>query len=346
MRLVNDESTQSPSEVNQDGWPAPGGGDPSPDSTPTVTPQQQWSPQVSSPPASAPPQRWDEPPIHPQSGPQASWTQQPLAADAWSGVPTSGSPQSGPAWSAEPQSGPGWGAAEPPSFSGDVIPQYQPRIPPTPPKKRNPVVQLIVGIVVAALAAGTGGYFLGAATGDDNGAPGPNPTPSSAGQGLFDATQAAANKSKLDGELAGLAQPWLSSTMGACVSNVEKGAPPLASEESRHVTCRYGSAWVHFLVYKTEDLKNSARTYRQQLNLNSDEVAPGVQDPRRTVGGVTGSPGKVIEYAYRRPDGRSLCGLSWEREADPLAAMMIEAYCEEDLDGKWEPLRDLWQRHS
>lgn len=213
-----------------------------------------------------------------------------------------------------------------------------------PPKRRTPLVQLIVGIVVAALAAGTGGYFLGASTG--GGKPAPKPTPSSAALGLFDATQAASNKAKLDFELAGLAAPWLSSTMGPCVSNVDKGAPPLNPDESRHITCRYGAAWVHFVVYKTDEQRNAARSYRQQLNLNSDEVAPGVHDPTRTTGGVTGSPGKVIEYAFRQKDGRSLCGLSWERDADPLATEMIEANCEEDLGGKWEPLRDLWQRHS
>jgi hypothetical protein len=327
VRLVNEESTLGPSERDPAGRPAPDGGQPSPDSTPTVA----WNAD------SAPQQQWDSPLVYPQSGAQASWNQSP-AADSWSGTPTSVPPQSGPPWSEDPISGSGW--------AGDVVPQYQPRIPPTPRKQRKPVLQLVVGIVVAAVVAGVGGYFLGAATGGDKGTPAPNPTSSSAGLSLFDAAQAAANKTKLDGELAGLAQPWLSSTLGACVSNVEKGAPPLAAGESRHVTCRYGSAWVHFVVYKSDTDKNSARTYRQQLNLNSDEVAPGVHDPSRTVGGVSGSPGKVIEYAYRQPDGQSLCGLSWERDADPLAAMMIEANCEEDLDGKWEPLRDLWQRHS
>ena len=61
---------------------------------------------------------------------------------------------------------------------------------------------------------------------------------------------------------------------------------------------------------------------------------------------VSGAPGRLIEYAFRDQDGRAFCGISWEREADPLAVMTIEAHCQEDLGGAWEPLRDLWQRHS
>lgn len=344
MRVVSEESTPRPSERHRDGWPAPEGGRPSPDNAPTTawsaTPggQPQWNQTVSGPPASA--QHWDTPPAQ-------AYYEQPQSPGAWTPAPTSPTsvpPQSGPAWSTEPRSGAGWGAPQPSPFP-ELGPHYQPRIEPTPPKQRGRVLPLIVGIVAGALVAGVGGFFLGSATAGDHASPAPSPS-SAPALGLFDAAQTAANKAKLDGELAGLAQPWLNSTLGSCVANTDKDAPPLAKDESRHVTCRYGSAWVHFVVYKGEEQKNAARTYRQQLNLNSDDIAPGVHDPSRTTGGVTGAPGKVIEYAFRRPDGRSLCGISWERDADALAAMMIEANCEEDLGGKWEPLRDLLQRHS
>jgi hypothetical protein len=281
-----------------------------------------------------PQQHWDAPPVHPQSGPQTYWDQ-----------PVSASPQSGPGWSPEPQSGSGWGAPAQPAF-GEAGSHYQPRIPPTPPKQRKPLIQLVVAVVAAALLAGAGGYLLGSSTGGGDAEPDADPTPSAAAQGQFEVAQTAANKAKLDGELAGLAQPWLSSTMGSCVASGGKDAPPLNGDESRHVSCRYGSAWVHFVVYKTDAQRDAARNYRQQLNLNADEVAPGVHDPSRTTGGVTGAPGKVIEYAFRPANGRALCGMSWERDADTLATLMIEANCEEDLGGKWEPLRDLWQRHS
>jgi hypothetical protein len=271
--------------------------------------------------------------VQPQTGPQGYWDQ-----------PVSASPQSGAAWTSEPQSGAGWGAPAQPVF-GEPGPQYQPRIPPTPKKQRKPLIRLVAGIVVAALVAGTAGYFLGVSTGgDDNG--GADPAPSPAALAPFEALQAATNKTKLDGELAGLAAPWLSSEMGDCAVNGTKGAPPLGPDESRHVACRYGAAWLHFVVYKTEEQRNAARLFRQQLNLNSDEVAPGVHDPTRITGGVTGAPGKVIEYAYRRDDSQSICGLAWERDADPLAILMVDARCQEDLGGKWEPLRDLLQRHS
>ncbi|WP_203788379.1 hypothetical protein [Paractinoplanes rishiriensis] len=349
---MSDASSSNPSERKQDGWPAPDGSQPSQDSTPTAawnansTPHQQWNQAVSSPPASpaAPssgagpqPPQWDTPTQ------QAYWNQ---PSGAWASTPTSvppGAPHSGAPHSGAPHSGAGWG--QPTQFPGEVIPQYQPRIEPTPPKGRSPVLPLLLGVLIGAVVAGAGGFFLGSATGSGEPSPETSTAPAAAVP-LFDSVQAAANKAKLDGELAGLAGPWLTSAMGDCVSNVDKDAPDLPGDQSRHVTCRYGSAWIHFMVYQDADKKSAARNYRQQLNLNSDEVTPGVQDPSRTTGGVSGAQGKMIEYSFRLDDGRSLCGISWERDEDPLAALMIEAHCEEALGGKWEPLRDLWQRHS
>jgi hypothetical protein len=319
------------------GYPSAGGA-PAESWNANTGPHQQWSTPASGPPASASPA--SGPPASPAAPPQTYRDQSAAGADGWSAAPASASPQSGAAWSPEPQSSSGWGA---PALPGDSVPQYQPRIPPTPPKQRRPILPLIVGIVVALPAGGAGGYFLGAA-GTDN--PAPKPTPSTATLGLFDSVQAASNKAKLDGELSGLAEPWLTSTLGDCAIGGTNGAPPLNPDESRHVTCRYASIWVHFVVFKSDAQRTQARTFRLQLNLNSDEIAPGVHDPSRTTGGVSGAPGKVIEYAYRMADGRALCGLAWERDGDQLATETIEAKCEEDLHGKWEPLRDLWQRHS
>ncbi|WP_412736499.1 hypothetical protein [Krasilnikovia sp. MM14-A1259] len=326
---MSEESTPSALHHSQDAWPAPDGIQPAPESAPPTGwaansgMHQQWSPTVSGPPAqggwsSGQPQQWDVPPVQPQSG---------------------------AAWSTQPQSGAGWDAPASP-YPSEPMAQNQPRITPTPRKQRSPLLPWIAGLTVAVLAAGAGGYFLGAATGggvkkDKD----PDPAPPAA-TGLYDAQLASVNKTKLNNELAGLAQPWLNSTLGACMANTDKGAPPLGNDETRHVTCKYGSVGVQFVVYKNADAKNASRLYRQQMNINSDAIAPGVHDPARINGGVTGAPGKVIEYAFRAGDGRSVCGMSWERDDAPLAIEVVESYCEEDFGGKWEPLRDLWQRHS
>ncbi|MCU7730409.1 hypothetical protein ODJ79_42395 [Actinoplanes sp. KI2] len=339
---MNEESTQGPGPHRQDGS-APADSAPTEAWNVNTGQQAQWNSPASGPPVSPasalPP--WDTPAAHPQSSPPTPWDQSEPNAGGWSTAPESVTPQSGAAWSPEPQSGSGWGA---PTAGGDSFPQYVPRISPSPPKQRKPVVPVLIGVVVAAIVAGTGGYFLGASAGGGNSTPGPAAT--SAAPPLFESAQSAANKSLLDGSLAGLAEPWLSTAMSDCVVSGGPGQPALSPSEDRHVACRYGSAWVHFVAYKSEALRNEARTYRLQLNLNSDEIAPGVHDPGRATGGVTGAVGKMIEYAFRRENGRSLCGLDWERDADSVAALIIEADCERDLGGKWEPLRDLWQRHS
>jgi hypothetical protein len=343
VRTVNDESTQGPGPNRQDGSPPTDSG---PTEAWNVNTGQhtQWNSPASGPPvspASAMPP-WHTSAAYPHGDHPTSWEQAEPDAGGWSTAPDSAAPQSG-GWSPEPQSGSGWGA---PALGGEPVLQYVPRISPSPPKQRKPVVAVLVGVVVAAIVAGTGGYFVGASAGGGNGNSTPAPAASSATPPLFETAQSAANKNVLDGALAGLAEPWLSSAMSDCVVSGDPGQPPLSPTEDRHVTCRYGSAWLHFMAHKSEALRNEARAYRLQLNLNSDEIAPGVRDPGRATGGVTGAAGKIVEYAFRRKDGHSLCGLDWERDADPVATLIIEVDCEQDLGGKWEPLRDLWQRHS
>ena len=342
MRTVNEESTQGPGPHWQDGS-APADSAPTEAWNVSTGQHTQWNSPASGPPVSPasalPP--WDTSAAHPRIGTPTFPNQAGPDAGGWSTAPESVAPQSGEAWSPEPQSGSGWGA---PALGADSVPQYVPRIPPSPPKQRKPVVAVLVGVVVAAIVAGAGGYFVGASAGGGDSTP--DPVASSAAPPLFETVQSAANRSRLDGALAGLAEPWLSSAMNDCVVSGDPGAPALSPTEDRHVTCRYGSAWVHFMAHKSEALRNEARAYRLQLNLSSDEIAPGVRDPGRATGGVTGAAGKMIEYAFRSEDGRSLCGLDWERDDAPVATLIIEADCEQDLGGRWEPLRDLWQRHS
>ncbi|GAA2689940.1 hypothetical protein [Actinoplanes palleronii] len=372
---MNEEATHPPTEPGANGETAPANrqpkapawdGPPAPRQPgpptlpwqtpplPTTAPQQPNSapPWQSSPDPVAPPQP-------PQPGPPTlPWQTAPAPAPApqWQNSPE---PHSAPPWQSfpEPNSAPpaiaswnetstenSWNTAQQQSSPPAPVPPLRPAPPAKPAKSGGRLAGWIGGILVAAIAFGVGGYFIGSA--GDSGGGSDNPTSDPAPSvPLFEARLTATNREKLGGDLAGLAGPWITS-LGNCIANTEKGAPALGPDESRHVTCRYGDAWVHFVVYKAAAQKNAARSYRLQLNLNADEVAPGVQDPQRTNGGVTQAPGKIVEYAFRQQSGVALCGMSWERDEDQLAALMLEASCEADLGGNWAVLRDLWQRHS
>ena len=317
--------------------------------------------------------RWEAPPARPQSGPPATaqppfWTapqqqQQPRSgppAPPWESQQRSGPPASpAPPWESRQRSGPpdattsavpatpvGTTPVDTPAVSAPQPPQFNS----SRPAGRGRRTGWIAGVVAALLAGGLGGYFIGAA-GEEGSTAAPAPaavTPDPAGAAAlppFEARHVAANKAKLDGDLAPLAEPWLAE-LDNCVSNLDRGAPPLGGDESRHVTCRLGPAWVHFITYKAEAQKNAARTYRQQLNFNSDALAAGVRDPARTTGGVTKAPGKLIEYAFPHQDKRVWCGLFWERDDVALGTVMVETFCAADLGNDWDVLRDLWQRHS
>jgi hypothetical protein len=206
------------------------------------------------------------------------------------------------------------------------------------------LVGLVVGLV-GVLLAGTVGYVIGAGT-SHRGSVQPSkttsPTPSIP---PYEANQMALNQAKLGGDLAAIAKPWLP-WVGSCFADTDVGGPKLPPDEKSHVFCRYGGVSVHFALFKAKNEREAGRAYRQQLNLDSDGLAPGLEQPSRKAGGVSHVSGNYVEYAFKSGDGRSVCGLWWDRDDSDTAALLLETLCEEGLGGKWEPLRDLWQRHS
>ena len=231
----------------------------------------------------------------------------------------------------------------PPSWLGLDLsgPQRIEPSPPEPPKSRL-VLGLVIGLVVAVLA-GVGAYFLGASTGGGSASPQPTASPAPSLH-LYESTQATLNKTKLDGPLAGLAQPWLP-WLGNCAVSGEPGGPALQQTESKHVFCRYGGVSVHFAVYKSAADREVERAFRQQLHLNSAELTPGQQDPSTKTGPVTGVSGNYLEYSLKGSDDRALCGIWWDRQGE-TTAIFLETLCQEGLGGSWDPLRELWQRYS
>ncbi len=281
-------------------------------------------------------------PVSPPS--QLPWVPQPwaMAAQPISGAPmspaavsaTSGVPAQS-AVSAPPAVGSAPVATDPLDPSGGRrIAPVQPA-----PKRRDWIS--IVGALVLTLVAGTAGFFLGAGREKEAATPTPSVSPSLP---PYEATQLAINKAKFEGELAPLVEPWLT-RIGGCTVYDQPGAPKLPADEKGHVFCHYGGAWLHFTLYPGQKQKDTARAYRQQLNLAGGSLAPGLREASTTKGGVTGKPGSYVEYAFEGEDGRAICGVWWDPD-DMQGAFYIETLCKDGVDGDWDALRDLWQRGS
>ncbi|MFG3421347.1 hypothetical protein [Micromonospora sp. NPDC048063] len=233
-------------------------------------------------------------------------------------------------------------ASAPPQAARDPFAATDRRIAPVRPQpKRRGRIWIAVGALALALVAGTAGYVLAAS--GDAAEPGAAPS-SSTSLPPFEATQFSINKAKFEGELAPLAEPWLT-RIGGCTADTEVGGPKLPADEKRHVFCRYGGASLHFAQYPAREQKDAARAYRQQLNLAGGALAPGLREATRTTGGVTGAPGSYVEYAFKGDDGRTICGIWWDRD-DVEGAFYVETLCEAGIAGNWDAMRDLWRRNS
>jgi hypothetical protein len=219
---------------------------------------------------------------------------------------------------------------------------------PAPEPSGRPGLALGLGIgLVIALLLGAAGFFVGKSqaktTSPQTSASGGGPSPYGSLH-PYEASQLAMNKPKLDGDLALLAKPLLP-WMGSCLGNTDTAGPKLLSDESKYVFCRYSGLSVHFVIYKSKAARDGERAYREQLVLTAEGLAPGMAEPARKTGGVSGAQGNYVEYAWQGGDGRALCGIWWDRDDDALAAMRFESYCD-GLGGSWAPLRDVWQRYS
>ncbi|NBE81722.1 hypothetical protein [Micromonospora rubida] len=280
-------------------------------------------------PTSAPPQPVSVPPQPTSGPPQLPWVPQPWAVTP---QPVSGAPLS-PAAEPTPGSSPPYDTFSAPGR----------RIAPVDPPRRSRTGLWAAMVVLAAVVAGGAGVFVGTTLDDDGAAPGPGPSASPT-VAPFEANQFSLNKPKFEGDLAPLAEPWLA-RMGGCAADTEAGGPKRPADEKRHVFCRYGGLSLHFGLYEARSTKDTARAYRQQLNLAGGSLAPGLREATRTTGGVSGAAGSYIEYAFKGDDGRTICGVWWDRD-DGLAALYLETLCEAGVGGNWDALRDLWRRTS
>jgi hypothetical protein len=220
---------------------------------------------------------------------------------------------------------------------------YARRITPSPPPPRGKLVLgLVIGLIAGIVLAGTAGFLVGRGTGG-RGVGGGEPVAAPSSQPGYLGDLVAANRAKFAGELAALAQPWLAD-MSGCLTNSDGGGPQLGKGEQAHVLCRDGAMYVHFVTYASADEKAADRGYRQQLALGSQAILPGLEQPGRKLGGVTGAAGTYVEYAARAAKNPALCGVWWDLD-NTASAVYVDVLCD-SLGGKWDPLRAVWQRHS
>ncbi len=313
-------------------------------------PPQQYG-QVSGPPqqygqVSGPPQQYGSPAPQQYGSPVSAPPQQ----QGWTG-------QQGNWPTVQPQAQP---VAAQPSPAPQQQQQWTPAAatPPVPPlgnvedwesdsgsRRGRTVLWVLVGLVVGALIAGPIGYFVsdssGGAAPKATGSPSPGSSPSLS---AYETVRKDLNKQKLSGDLSALGEPWLP-YLGGCTSNTDTNGPALNQGEKLHVACMYGGIAAHFAIFESAATRTEARDYHVKLNTEAANLAPGLAAPEKKNGAQTKAPGEYIEYAFRLSTGITICGVWWDRE-DNSSALTLEAICDRELDGKWEPLRELWQQYS
>jgi hypothetical protein len=172
------------------------------------------------------------------------------------------------------------------------------------------------------------------------------PSPSSTTLPPYEARQAQLNQAKFDGDLAAMAQPWLP-YMSGCVSSNDPGARPAPRSEVARVTCELGDMTIFFDEFKTPEDRNQELLIRKQQNSDAQQLTPGAAAPTH-IAGASGNNGDYIEYAFKHSTqgAPTYAGIWWDRDGAPLVTARIEVPWSLVLNEKWEPLRNIWQRHG
>jgi hypothetical protein len=232
----------------------------------------------------------------------------------------------------------------------EAAPGWQTRIEPSSPKRGRLLTGLLVGLLVGLVVFAPAGYLVGDrlfGTEPKIDAQPAEPSPSSTGLAVYEATQVELNRTKFEGDLAAMAEPWLP-YLSRCAKNGEPGAPKLAGKEQVRITCQLDNAAVYFVQFKTAEDRNQEFLTRKQQNADAQQLAPGVSAPTRKTGASGKNDGNYVEFAFKpsAAGAQTYAGVWWDREGAPLLAARIEVPWVNGLNQKWEPLRDIWQRYG
>lgn len=200
---------------------------------------------------------------------------------------------------------------------------------------------------VAGLLLVGAGYSVGQRT-SAPAAPAPSTAPT-AELGSYAERQRAVNRASVPpGELNAFAQTWMAA-VADCRSNTESQGPALAQGEQTRVQCDAGLAALYLVSYRTAVDKDKARARHVNQSAATATLVPQAAPPAQRPTTSGSSSGWYIEYAYKVVAGDRagdiVVSLWWENQQN-LAAGYLVAYWAEGLATRWDPLRDLWQRHS
>jgi hypothetical protein len=286
-------------------------------------PQQPWVAQTSGPPS--------QPPLPPPPGVQPTSGAGQWAEEVYE-IPAQ------PPWPVQQQPGNRW----PDPLAGSPGGR---RIEPTvAPRKSRLWLGLLIGFLVGVLIAAPTVFVLRSGGGSPASVtPSAAPT-GAAALGVFEKSQLAVNQPKFQGDLAVLAASWLP-FVSNCVTDKESGGPKVDAATSAVVLCRYGNVFIHFVQFKGTAQRDVARAYRERLHTESTTLAPGMVAPAQKPRTSDSTIGTYVEYALAGPDKKPVAGIWWDTGDTKAVAVYLETSYD-SLGNSWDPLRDLWQRHS
>jgi hypothetical protein len=268
--------------------------------------------------------------------------------------PTSSGPyhQPGPAsgppatpWSAPPAPtiGPASGPPATP-WSAPPAPTFPPPTGPSPrPSGRagRAVLWALVGLLAGLALFGPTGYLVGTRMAPKAG---PTTQPSPSALPPYERNQLVLNSDKFTGDLRKFAGSWLPYVFN-CAKNGDKNGPTLGDGEVSRVTCLYNTTSVRFIKYASTAARDQARERRYQDYRSSIALVPGMVEPGPKKSSSGNANGVYVEYGFKLDDGRTFTGVWWD-DNDTLVAGILIADWNVGPAGSWEPIRDLWQRHS
>ena len=150
------------------------------------------------------------------------------------------------------------------------------------------------------------------------------------------------------GELSEFARTWMAS-VADCRAQTDPGGPALADGEQARVQCDAGLAALYLVSYRTLADKDKARARHVDQAAASASLAPQAAPPTQRHTASGNSSGWYIEYAYKIAAGDragDIVASVWWDNSQNLTAGYLVAYWNDDLAARWDPLRDLWLRHT
>jgi hypothetical protein len=207
------------------------------------------------------------------------------------------------------------------------------------------VLWALVGLLAGLALFGPTGYLVGTRLAP-KAAPTTRPSASGTPAALppYERNQLVLNSDKFTGDLRKFAGSWLP-YVSNCAKNGDKNGPALGDGEVTRIACLYNGTNVFFVGFASTAARDQARERRYRDHRNSTALVPGMVEPGPKKSSSGNADGVYVEYGFKVDDGRTFAGVWWDDNDTPVSGFLIADW-NEGPAGNWEPIRDLWQRHS